>query len=124
MNTELLFLLSAGPISYILFRLTESHMKKSVEKSIANIKYKYSIGDKLIYRQINYAVDRLVGCEVVNKSFRTGYQPTYIVKIFTENPIVIEVSEDEIENTSETLGDFPIYCDKSKLIDEDKKEAL
>ncbi|WP_250674400.1 hypothetical protein LZ906_017550 (plasmid) [Paraclostridium ghonii] len=88
------------------------------EKSIDNLKWKYNVGDKLIYRQSNCYIDRLIGCEVLgqfySKKFEHRNTPYYKVKVYTEELTIWNLKENDFECTAEKFGEFPKYNKANK----------
>lgn len=86
--------------------------------SIKRLKWKYKIGDKLIYRQQNCYYDRLVGCEVISqehsKIFSRRNTPIYKVKACTKSNTVWYIDEDDFLCTAREFGRFPDYTENKR----------
>lgn len=87
--------------------------------SIKRLKWKYKIGDKLIYRQQNCYYDRLIGCEIISqeysKKFSKRNTPIYKVKAYTESNTVWHIEEDDFLCTAKEFGKFPDYTEMKKV---------
>lgn len=70
----------------------------------------YKIGDRVIYKQCNCKVNRLVGCEIIElRRYTKSKKTCYKVKVYTEDIDIWVIAEEDIQCTEEQLGFFPTY---------------
>ncbi|HBG4933192.1 TPA: hypothetical protein KQF29_002427 [Clostridioides difficile] len=102
-------------ILLIIICILANYVKNRIyKKSINNLKYKYSVGEKIIYHQINCYYNRMVGCEILEKCYSTKFSkrntPLYKVKAYTgASNTIWTIPEDRIECLATTYGEFPKY---------------
>ncbi|EMJ6829705.1 TPA: hypothetical protein KPK07_003657 [Clostridioides difficile] len=102
-------------ILLIIICILANYVKNRIyKKSINNLKDKYSVGEKIIYHQINCYYNRMVGCEILEKCYSTKFRkrntPLYKVKAYVgDNNTTWVIPEWRIECLATTYGEFPKY---------------